>query len=121
MAKDLKSLLQNGFFEFIIPKSVEEVQSDAPAMPVWWKEGERRRMLLHYQPSAPAQGCEGASDAAPAKPVLWNREQIEDFTRKLGFLEKGSEDGIHFKFQRLSAVRLHAMVNMSLSTTECFS
>ena len=115
MAEDLKSLLQTGFFEFIIPKSVEEVQSNAPALPVWWKEGEQRRLLLRYQP---AQGREGASDAAPAKPVLWNREQIEDFTRKLGFLEKGSEDGIHF--QRLSAVRLHAMV-MTLSATKYFS
>ena len=76
-------------------------------MPMWWKEGDQRRLLLHYQPSAPAQSGEATSDAAPAKCVTWNREQIEDFTRKLGFLEKGSEDGI--TFQRLSAVRLSAV------------
>ena len=81
-------------------------------VPVWWKEGDQRRLLLHYQPSAPAQSGEATSDAAPAKRVTWNREQIEDFTRKLGFLEKGSEDGMHFTFQRLSAVRLHAVTIM---------
>ena len=79
-------------------------------VPVWWKEGDQNRLLLHYQPSAPPQGREAGSDAAPAKHVTWNREQIEDFTRKLGFLEKGLEDGMHFTFQRLSAVRLHTVM-----------
>ena len=78
-------------------------------MPVWWKEGDQRRLLLHYQPSTPAQGGEAANDATPARRVTWNKEQIEDFTRKLGFLEKGSEDGMHFTFQQLSAVRLHVV------------
>ena len=78
-------------------------------VPVWWKEGDQRRLLLHYQPSTPAQGGEVASEATPTKHVTWNREQIEDFTRKLGFLEKGSEDGMHFTFQRLSAVSLYAV------------
>ena len=84
------------------------------AVPVWWKEGDQSRLLLHYQPSAPTHGPELARSVAPARLVTWNREQIEDFTRKLGFLEKGSEVGIHFKFQRLSTVRLHVLSNKTL-------
>ena len=109
MAEDLKSLLNTGHFEFVIPESADESPSGVPTVPVWWKEGDQRKLLLHYQPSIPAQGGEAANDATPARRVTWSKEQIEDFTRKLGFLEKGSEDGMHFTFQQLSAVRLHAV------------
>ena len=98
---------------------MDDSLSSVPAVPVWWKEGEQRRLLLHYQPSAPAQGQEAVSDAAPARDVTWNRDQIEDFTRKLGFLEKGSEDGIHFRFQRLSAVSLCAVAYSMVRTIKC--
>ena len=99
--------MNTGHFEFVIPEPADESPSGI-LKPVWWKEGEQRRLLLHYQPSTPAQGGEVASDATLARRgVTWNKEQIEDFTRKLGFLEKGSEDGTHF--QRLSAVSLHAV------------
>ena len=108
MAEDLKSLLKTGHFEFVIPESANESPLGVSTAPVWWKEGDQRRLLLHYEPSAPAQVGEVASDATPAKCVTWNREQIEDFTRKLGFLEKGSENEMHFTFQQISAVRLHA-------------
>ena len=78
-----------------------------PAVPVCKKEGEQRRLLLHYQPSAHVQGQAAINSGAPAKLVIWSREQIEDFTRKLGFLEKNSEDGI--RFQQLSAVSGHSV------------
>lgn len=83
--------------------------SGVSTAPMLWNAGGQRRLLLHYQPSATAQGQKVASDAAPTKPMTWKREQIEDFTRKLGFLEKGAEDGNHFKFQQFSTVRLHSL------------
>lgn len=83
--------------------------SGVSTAPMLWNAGDQRRLLLHYQPSPTAQGQKVASDAAPTKPMTWSSEQIEDFTRKLGFLEKGTEAGSHFKFQQFSAVRLHSL------------
>ena len=71
---------------------------------MFWNARDQRRLLLKYQPSTPEQYQKVTDDATPTK--TWSREQIEDFTRKMGFLDEGSEDGNHLKFQKLSAVRI---------------
>ena len=108
VSEELKSLLSTGYFQFVIPESVNAPPSDVSTAPILWNAGDQRRLLLKYQPSAPGQCQKVASGAAPTK--TWNRAQIEDFTRKMGFLEEGSEDKSRKQFQKLSAVRLHANV-----------
>lgn len=76
---------------------------------------DQRRLLLKYQPSAPEQYQKVTDDATPTK--TWSREQIEDFTRKMGFLDEGSEDGSHLKFQKLSAVRHQKYLENYIHTT----
>lgn len=107
--QDLRCLLHTGCFEIIIPETMNVAPSCVSTAPMLWNEGDQRRLLLHYRPSAPVQSEAVDSATALTKPVTWNREQIEDFTRKLGFLEKGSADRSHFKFQQLSAVRLQGI------------
>lgn len=103
MSKELKSLLSTGYFKFVIPESMDVPPSDVSTASMFWNARDKRRLLLKYQPSTPEEYLKVTADAAPTK--TWSREQIEDFTRKMGFLDEGSEDGSHLKFQKLSAVR----------------
>ena len=75
MAQDLNSIIETGHYCF-------EMKHDTGQ----WQ------MFLEYEPitlqlSAPSERA--------AEPTLekWNGEQIEDFVRKLGFLDKDKEEG----------------------------
>ena len=104
MSQELKSLLSTGYFEFVIPESADVPPSRVSTASMFWNARDQRKLLLKYQPSTPEQCQKVTNNATPTK--TWSREQIEDFTRKMGFLDEGSEDGSHLKFQKLSTVRL---------------
>lgn len=88
--------------------------SDVSTASMFWNARDQRRLLLKYQPSTPEQYQKVTDDATPTK--TWSREQIENFTRKMGFLDKGSEDESHLKFQKLSAVRIQLPKTNILTT-----
>ena len=72
----------------------------ATIFPYSHKERQRDTFVLCYTPASQRMsGAEGE-----AKVVTWQQEQIEDFTRKLGFLTKGQNNDDHSKFQRLFTV-----------------
>lgn len=57
-------------------------------------------MLLEYQPRLPAlkEGdTETPTTEMEARKEVWNLEQIGDFVRKLGFLDKEKEGGDKIK------------------------
>ena len=96
MAKKLHDILESGKFHFI--RKSEE--SNAYIQKV--------SLTLHYQSSSvPLSALSSERDTT--SPVLfsqsWTSEQIKDFVRKLGFLDKDIEQGIFFKqFLKLSQV-----------------
>ena len=98
IADDLSSLLKTGEFEFTISETTFVDGPDVCGSPVWWTGGQQRELKLHYTPSSTA--------ATPdtTERVTWDLEKIEDFTRRLGFLEKGQENQDHKDFQQLSSV-----------------
>ena len=97
----MKSLLDTGYFEFRIVFDNQVVSTASKSFPYAHKERQRDMLVLCYTPASQSGG-DGA--VGEAKVVTWQQEQIEDFTRKLGFLEEGQNNKDHSKFQRLSTV-----------------
>ena len=116
MAKKLHDIIESGKFCFI-HKSEE---SNAYVQKV--------SLRLHYQSSSVPLSVH--SSDRDTSPVLtsqsWNSEQIKDFVRKLGFLDKDKEQGSFFKqFLKLSQVSIecsiynhcHILINPKFSTS----
>ena len=58
-------------------------------------------MLLYFKPAA-QQLLE--NNPVPLKTIQWNKKQIDDFVRKLGFLEKQDVEQTVKQFQQLNEV-----------------
>ena len=99
----MKSLLDTGYFEFGIAFDNQIVSTASKSSPYSHKERQRDTLVLCYTPAS--QGGGGGA-VGEARVVTWQQEQIEDFTRKLGFLEKGKNNEDHSKFQRFSTVSI---------------
>ncbi len=80
MAQNLSSITETGHFTFHLKDQ--------------WQ------MFLEYEPSTqqlltPSSGVatDTPEDAGKVRQETWNNEQIGDFVRKLGFLDKDKEEG----------------------------
>lgn len=87
MAKELECIIKTGSFTFHLGR-VDEIGRA------------KGQLLLEYEPSSrplphtPTHQLEGAepAEAGKGRRERWNLEQIGDFVRKLGFLDKAKEE-----------------------------
>ena len=92
VSKELKWIMERGDFKLIIrPKSIVYISTIYHREP----DGSQSKVFLHFKPQISSCVSE-----------TWNSEQIDDFVRKLGFLEsQGPDVDQQVKnFQQLSQV-----------------
>ena len=123
VAKELDCIMKTGYFELVIcPKKIAgHSQTD--------DETASSEVLLHYRPMKELYhrkyrhsrlSDSGSQDVDSSMTMItpvfetqlsalletWNNEQIEDFVRKLGFLEAQTVEQPVKRFQQLNQVRI---------------
>ena len=121
VAKELECIMKSGFFELIItPKQGLQVELEERG-----DADSNSKILLYYEPVRElhviknraktlslTESCDGAVPFSPPHmdtqvssfQEVWNREQIDDFVRKLGFLESHKVEEQVKAFQLLNQV-----------------
>ena len=104
IADDLNQLLSCGQFELVVGSDSVPVGSQDLSSR---EHSKIRTIKLNY--ATRHKSMSGTLPPSPAK-AAWDLEKIEDFTRRLGFLEKGQENQDHKHFQQIFSVSIKVYI-----------